>query len=380
MQLSTHGSRRVVGPLVALVATVAGLGPAHADGTLAMRGVYYKERATRVVQPMLDGMFEVGLRGIVTGHFLVDAITSASASSGAADATAFTENRYEAGLAYTHALDGDLRLSGQAKYSTESDYTSVFVGARGEIDVAQKNATLGLGVGLGRDKISAASAQGPSMPTLDCELGVVDTECGLTSYVLFASASQVLGKNAVIGLTYDLAKLDGYQSNPYRTALADDGIAPERHPTERLRQAVAASLRYHYPVSQTTLIGAYRYYRDNWKINAHTPELRIIQAVGRSADASVRYRFHAQDAAFFYQDRYPTTDIAMERYLSDDVKLDEFTGHTLEAKLGIFGEAFDIGGRWAGARFEGILQYVIQHNRFGNAIIAHVALTVPFSY
>ena len=57
--------------------------PARADGTLAVRGVYYKERATRVMQPMLDGAFEAGERGLVTGHLLVDAITSASQSSGA---------------------------------------------------------------------------------------------------------------------------------------------------------------------------------------------------------------------------------------------------------------------------------------------------------
>ena len=70
----------------------------------------------------------------------------------------------------------------------------------------------------------------------------------------------------------------------------------------------------------------------------------------------------------------------MNRYLSDDVKLDAFTGHMFEAKLGIAGEAFGMSGRWAGARFEGILEYVRQHNRFGNAVIAHVALTVPFDY
>jgi hypothetical protein len=57
-----------------------------------------------------------------------------------------------------------------------------------------------------------------------------------------------------------------------------------------------------------------------------------------------------------------------------------FDGHLLEAKLGIFGETFGATGRWAGARFEGILEYVIQHNRFGNAVVAHAAITLPFDY
>lgn len=365
---------------VAVVTAAGGALPrAHADGTLTMRGVYYKERATRVIQPMLDGAFDVGTRGVVTTHFLVDAITSASASSGADNAMPFTEKRYEAGGSYTHELQ-HVRLGGQARYSTESDYVSMFAGVRGEIDLAHKNATLGLGLGLGRDRVSAASAQGPNVPQLECKPGLLDTECPLTTYTLFASASQILSKNALVGVTYDLVRLDGYQSNPYRQALTMTGLAPERHPTERLRQAFAASIRYFVPRTQTTLIGAYRYYRDNWKINAHTPEVRIIQQVGRVADASLRYRFHTQDHAFFYEDRYVTSDISMQRYLSDDVKLDAFSGHLVEAKLGVAGEAFNMSGRWAGARFEGILQYALQHPRFGNAIIAHVALTVPFGY
>jgi hypothetical protein len=52
----------------------------------------------------------------------------------------------------------------------------------------------------------------------------------------------------------------------------------------------------------------------------------------------------------------------------------------MEAKLGVLGDAFALDGKWAAARFEGILQYIIQHNRFGNAVEAHVALTVPFDY
>ena len=88
--------------ILAVLGVALAASPAPADGTLTARGVYYKERATRVMQPMLDGMFDVGVHGIVTAHFLIDAITSASASSGAADSAAFTERRYEGGLGYAH--------------------------------------------------------------------------------------------------------------------------------------------------------------------------------------------------------------------------------------------------------------------------------------
>ncbi len=57
-----------------------------------------------------------------------------------------------------------------------------------------------------------------------------------------------------------------------------------------------------------------------------------------------------------------------------------FDGHTLEAKLGILGQAFALQDNWAKARFEGILEYIVQHNRYGNAIEAHVAFSIPFDY
>jgi Protein of unknown function (DUF3570) len=366
-------------------------GPARADGTLAARGVYYKERSTRVMQPMLDGMFEVGARGLVTAHFLVDAITSASSGSGAANA-AFTERRYEGGAGYTHELDGPaaltwldrIRLGGEAKYSTESDYESLYIGGRAEAEVAQKNAVFGLGGGVATDTITNAGAQSPmGGPLLACDaretLGT-ETRCGLTTYVGFASASQILSKNALVAMTYDVSKLDGFQANPYRLAITASGLEPERHPNARLRQAVAISGRLYVPATQTTFIGAYRYYRDDWHIRAHTPELRIVQEVGALADASIRYRYYHQTAAYFYKDRYPALDTTMIQYITDDPKMSAFDGHVLEAKLGVLGEEFELTGRWAGARIEGVLEYIIQHNRFGDAVVAHVALTVPFDY
>jgi len=365
----------------AVVATLVALGsvPARGDGTLSMRGVYYKERATRVMQPMLDGMFDAGVHGVVTGHFLVDAITSASASSGAADRP-FTERRYEGGLGYAHEL-GDLTLAADGKFSTESDYRSWYLGVRAQRALAQKNTVVSLGGGIGLDTVSAAAAQGPSMPTLRCNaMHPAATDCPLDVYAMYGSVSQLLSPDAVIGLSIDVSTLRGYQSNPYRTAIVGEAEVPERHPDRRTRESFAASARYHIAPTGTTLIGAYRYYRDSWQVHAHTPELRLVQEVGTSADAAIRYRYYTQDGAYFFHNRYPADDAAMTQYVSDDVKLSDFSGHTFEAKLGVLGSEFRLDGRWAGARLEAILEYVIQNNRFGNALVAHAALTIPFEY
>jgi hypothetical protein len=374
----------------ALLATVAS---AHADGTLMTRAAYYKEKSTRVIQPMLDGMFEVGTRGLLDAHLLVDAITSASTGSGAAG-VAFTEKRYEAGGRYTHELDGprdsiiDLfRVSGEGKLSTESDYRSIYLGARGEAELAQKNAVLGLGAGVSIDKIDNAGAQSPmGGPLLQCEGDptAMHTSCPLTSYFVSASASQIVSPRALVAVAYDVSSMHGFQANAYRQVVTSGGFEPERHPYSRLRQAVALSGRYFYAPSETTIIAAYRFYHDDWQITAHTPEVRVVQQVGLSADAAFRYRYYRQTASYFapsaYNGRYPDPAVANVPFLTDDPKMTAYDGHIMEAKLGVLGQAFELDGAWAKARFEGILEYIVQHNRFGNAVEAHVAVSIPFDY
>ncbi len=372
---------------LAVVSLLAAAGAARADGSVTLRTVYYKETATRVEQPMLDSMFDVGTHGLLTAHLLVDAITSASAGSGAANAAAFTEHRYEGAAGYLHQLD-HLRLGGDFKYSTESDYRSVYFGGRAELDLAQKNLVLAGGGGVSLDRVSAAAAQGPSMPTINCrpnESGSASDHCGLHVFSGFVSASQIVSRHGLVAVTYDIARLDGYQANPYRLVVTNTGFAPETHPDERLRQDVAVSARYYLPATETTLIGAYRFYFDNWDVHAHTPELRIVQQAGANVDASLRLRYYRQSKSFFFADRYDSTDPAMNNpafkgNLTDDPKMSAFTGQTVEAKLGVLGDAFGAGGTWAGARFEGILEYVIQNNRFGNALVAQFAITLPFAY
>ena len=379
----------LAGTLLALVAPLRRL--AHADGSISQRDVYYKEKATRVIQPMLDAIFDAGARGLVSAHFLVDAITSASPGSGAANGTPFDERRYEFGGGYTHELDGPrgswvdkIRIGGDAKYSTESDYTSLYGGLRAEADVAQKNATIGAGVGYSADNADNAGAQGPmGGPPLVCDSNkptVTAASCDVDTFSFNASASQIISKNAVVAVTYDLLRTTGFQSNAYRTVVTESGLLPESHPDERTRQAFAGSARIYVPASRTTFIPAYRYYTDNWAIHAHTPELRIVQEVGDHADATIRFRYYRQSAAYFFQQRYGVVDPTMVHFITDDPKMSAYDGELMEAKLGIYGAEFGLSGNWAAARFEGILTYVVQNNRFGNAGVAQFAVTYPFDY
>ena len=339
---------------------------ARADGELTIRGAYYKERATRVMQPMLDGLFGIGENGSLTAHFLVDAITSASVAAGA-DASAFTERRYEAGAGYTHQLPRDLKLGGHVRYSNEPDYNSLFVGARSELALAEKNFVLGVAGSYGHDDVTNAGAQGPFVEPIE---GSLDT------YLGSAQVSQLLSPVLVASLTYDVAYLKGFQQNPYRSAITDAGLVPEKHPEKRTRHAFAPSVRYFVRRTKTALVATYRYYFDDWDVRAHTPELRVVQEASDQVEFGVRYRYYRQTAAEFYAPRYRGD----EMYFSDDVKLSDFSSHLFEGKLAVRGDLFGMGGRFADSRIEVLLQYVDQNNRFGNAIVAQAAFTLPFAY
>jgi len=308
---------------------------------------------------MIDFLLDLGDRATVDGHVIVDAITSASAGG-------FDENRVEGGGGYTRQI-GDLKLGGQARYSTEPDYRSVSGGLRAELELLDKNVTVALGLGLGRDHSTNAGA-GAMAPRVEGDLTTVMTTVGV---------SQVLGRNAVASLTYDFIRLDGVQHNLYRQVSTDDGgLVFEHHPDLRLRHAFAGSLRWFVPTWTTTVVGQYRFYADDWQLHAHTPELRVTKDVGDWIVLGLRYRYHRQDAASFYRDRYPT----VQELISDDAKLSAFDSHLLGGRIEISGGAIGLGGRLEAARAELVGEYVIQHNDFGNALVSYAALVLPFDY
>lgn len=353
--------------LVAAILTSTSI--AHADGELSMRGFYYKESATRVVQPMVDAELDAGENGTVEAHMLVDAITSASVASGAA-ATAFTERRYEVGGSYIHELDV-ITVTGFARYSTEPDYKSVFGGVSGVLSLARDNATVGLALARGSDDITNDGAQTGMGDPIE---GSLSTSMGSVSF------SQVLSPQVIAAATYDLVYLDGFQENAYRTVVAGGVIGPERVPDTRLRHAMYGSVRAHVPTSSTTIIAGYRFYIDDWGIKAHTPEVRVVQEVGDDIVVHGRFRYYRQTAADFFKTIYDSNDPDVEPFLTDDIKLSGFTGRTVGVKVDTSLGALGIRGDLARVRADVVLEHVTQNNRFGNAIVGMFGVTVPFEY
>jgi hypothetical protein len=314
---------------------------------------------------MLDGRFDVGDEGTLDTHVLIDAITSASASAG----DIIDEQRYEIGGGYMHQLSR-VRIGGQARASYEPDYTSLFGGLRGELELFDKNLVIGAGGSYGHDWIDNSGA--PGAPPVS---GVLDTFLGSLS------VSQILSPSTTAAITYDLSYLTGFQQNPYRSAASNMGALPEAHPETRLRHAVAVGMRRFVEATETTAIVTYRVYADDWGLRAHTPELRVVQDIGESLELGAGYRLHRQSGADFYETAYVIEPGAMPPAdVTGDAKLSSFTNHAITARGSLLLGALGFSGTLAEARGELALEYVDQNNHFGNAGIAYASLTVPFIY
>ncbi|HET6612385.1 MAG TPA: DUF3570 domain-containing protein [Kofleriaceae bacterium] len=341
----------------------------RADGDVTVRGAYYKERSTRVIQPMADWRMTAGQSGEVTGHVLVDSITSASVSAGAAGEP-FSEKRYELGAGYAQAI-GRFLAGGSARYSTEPDYQSIFATLRGQAELFRKNTVVTVAVARGHDNITNAGAQGGlgGGVTID---GQLDTTLGSVG------VTQILSPELVGGLTYDLIYLDGFQENPYRRVAAGGEFHPERVPDTRLRHAIAGSLRGFIPATDTTLFAAYRLYHDDWGITAHTPEAGVIQEIKPGIEIAGRYRYYFQTDADFYKPIYDTADPLMEPYITEDDKLSALTTHTVEVEVSALLSALGIEGDLGQVRVDASAGYLFQSSHYGNAVIGQFAIEVPF--
>lgn len=354
-------------PLVVLMALAGG---AAAESELIIRGVYYKERATRVIPPMFDARIETSETGVLQAHLLVDAITSASAASGATDEP-FSEKRTEGGLRYTHTF-GIAKLGARGRYSQEPDYESAFGGLNAGLELADRNFTIDGAIGYGKDDYN--NRAGGIDP-------IVLIEGKMRTYIGSLAASQVLSRNAIASVGYDLIYLDGDQHNLYRVEGVAGVAEREKHPRKRTRHAMAATVKWFVPAWTTTFIANFRYYHDDWGLHAGTPEVRAIKDLGNDDTAwfTLRYRFHRQTEAYFYEDRYPM--VRADMLVSDDAKLGAFDNHTMTAKLEVVGQALGwTEGRIATTRGQIVIEYVAQGNSFGNAVVAHAALTIPFDY
>jgi hypothetical protein len=191
--------------------------------------------------------------------------------------------------------------------------------------------TVSLGYGKGSDTVRS---------NVDTDF---EAEADRQAYRL--GITQVITRNLLTSLDYEVVTDEGFLNNPYRSGRFRDpnsgtgySYQPEVYPNTRTSNAVGLRGRYFLPY-RAALHGGYRFFTDDWEIDAHTTDVGYTHPVGPWR-FDLGYRYYTQTSAEFYSDLFPYEDA--QNFLARDKELSSFDSHTLR-----FGVSYDfIEGGW----------------------------------
>jgi hypothetical protein len=208
--------------------------------------------------------------------------------------------------------------------SHEPDFQSYFVNADGQLDFNQKLTTLSWGGSFTVSDIDASLAAnaaadwGAYLDKIRLKNGVSTLFGGRHEVSFNVGVTQVLNKDSLIEGSLGFTRSTGYLSNPYKaTILAFDdpnqfidstGLRTvvlkgtlEQRPTLRNQWTFDTRFVQYIDSFDAALHVNYRYYHDDWGINAHTLDLSWYQPLGDGWMVVPGARYYTQSAANFYK-------------------------------------------------------------------------------
>lgn len=158
------------------------------------------------------------------------------------------------------------------------------------------------------------------------------TNPGRNSYNVQLNFSQVISPKLVLGVSAEMIYMDGLLSTPFHSVFFSDqpeyARDIERLPSTRLKLPFGARLNY-FPLDFLVLRTYYRFYIDDFGINANTFEIETPVKVSDFITLSPFYRYHIQTASDYFApykehlstDTYYTSDYDLSALYSQKVGL-----------------------------------------------------------
>ncbi len=288
---------------------------------------YYDGGGITVDGPSVLMRKQFGERFSVQGKYHVDTITGASIDV-ITTASEYREERTElsASVDYLHA---DTLLSFGVVSSDENDYKGRSFNVNVSQEIFAAMTTISMGYVRGADEIGRSGD-----PNFTEELDRHSWRLGV---------SQVVTRNLLAELAFETISDTGFLNNPYRQVRYLDGDSPrgyafqsELYPRRRTSNAVAVRGRYHLPY-RASVHAEYRYFIDDWGIDAHTTRIGYTHATIPRFIFDVQYRYYTQGAADFWSDLFPFRDA--QNFMARDKELSSYISHSI--RFGASYELFD---------------------------------------
>lgn len=233
----------------------------------------------------------------------IDPTTISSASSG--------DMRIYPSLNYMYSnTDKKYSLGGGLSFSSEYDYISTGV----NLSILKSS----------KDNNSVFSAKATAFfdtwnVILPKELRQLEAEPKnqtRNSYNLGLVYSQVINREFQLALLADISYQTGLLGTKFnRVYFSNGALKSENLPNTRFKLPIGIRANY-FLGDNIVLRGFYRYYFDNWQLNAHTASLEVTYKLSPFVSLSPSYRFYTQTAAKNFAP-YKQNDVIREFYTSD---------------------------------------------------------------
>lgn len=243
----------------------------------------------------------------------------------------------------------DSRLSVGGNFSGEHDFVSASVNAALAHDYNQKNTTASLGLALEYDTIKPEGGVPQGLQPMFGQLQKAASDKRTVVDVL-AGVTQVMSRTWLMQVNYSLGRSSGYHTDPYKLLSVVDGSTglitgdtyiAESRPDTRTRQSIFWQNKLHLERGDVVDL-AYRYYRDDWGIKAHTLDARYRWQWTEQYHLEPHLRAYKQGAADFYRtflvegvDYDSTAGRSNLGFASADSRLAGFSAMTVGLKFGM---------------------------------------------
>ncbi len=224
-------------------------------------------------------------------------------------------------------------------FSREHDYMSRYVNTNLSWDLNKKMTTLNFGASVAFDEVEPTGFNYNKYKTSQ-------------QYLL--GATQILDQSSVIKSNFTFGYHQGFLSDPYKLVYFDGaGIKNDTRPDNRFQWSwLTQYVRNFKPLNDAALHLDYRFYTDDWDINAHTFEVGWYQPIVDDWQVILRFRYYSQDRAYFYQPFFQAGSNATE--FSSDYRLAGFG--TISGGIKVTKEFRQI-GKISALRFQAGIEY-----------------------
>jgi hypothetical protein len=294
-----------IGCVVAVLLLAVGRNWAQNNEISVQFHAFNDSRSVTVLTPTVDLGQDFTDRTNLRIGYGVDAISAASDSCARCHRDGAKNLRQVASLSVTRKLDSNVKFTLGGAYSQEKFYRATTGLMSISREMANANATVAGGFSFSLNQ-----------PVLHPNQQV-ENQYASDGYV---SLTQTLTKTTIGQAGYELAKIAGYQDNPFLRADVGGTMIVGHVPDSRIRQTLTARIRQALP-ADTFVEADYRHYFDDWQLSSNAVTVGVTHRFTQSVAASFDYRRYDQTGAYFFQPSYLAPP---PPYFTADFRLEPF--------------------------------------------------------